>query len=146
MKYSALAAVVANIVFWPTKSPDMDKATYEIEGMTMAVTNMPQMLDFYSNLFDIEFVEKDMFGSKLYAGKWSGLNLLFCPAEIARNTATQNRHQFDIVVPDLKNTLEEIAKHGGKSMGEMAEDETSWSVGVYDPDGNSILFKQFKKR
>ncbi|MEM9078232.1 MAG: VOC family protein [Bacteroidota bacterium] len=122
----------------------MEKAGYKIEGMTMAITNMRQMLDFYSNTFNIQFTEREMYGSRLYSGVWGGLNLLFCPAEIARNTADQNRHQFDIVVSDLHKTIEITTKYGGKTMGEMVEDEYLSSIGIYDPDENSILFKQIK--
>ena len=67
----------------------------------MAITNMQKMLAFYSNVFQIEFTEKEMYGSHLYSGIWGELNLLFCPAEIAQNTAEQNRHQFDIEVSDF---------------------------------------------
>lgn len=122
----------------------MANIDYKLEGMTMAITNMDAMLKFYSNVFNIDFQEKDMYGSRLYAGNWGGLKLLFCPAEIARNTAKQNRHQFDIIVPDLKLLIEMASKFEGKAMGDKHEDETSWSIGIYDPDGNSILFKQLK--
>lgn len=123
----------------------MEKADYQIEGLTMAITNMEQMLDFYSNTFKIQFAEKEMYDAKLYSGVWGGLNLLFCPAKIARNTADQNRHQFEIVVADLEQIIEVTSKHGGKPIGGMAEDENSRSIGIYDPDNNSMLFKQLKK-
>jgi len=123
----------------------MEKADYQIEGMTIAITKMEQMLDFYTNVFKIRFTEKEMYESKLYSGIWGGLNLLFCPAEIAGNTAVQNRHQFEIVVSDLDKIIELTTKYGGKTMGEIVEDEHSWNVGIYDPDKNSILFKQLKE-
>lgn len=123
----------------------MKKEDYHIEGMTMAIKNMAQMLDFYSNTFDIQFSEKELFGDKLYAGVWGGLNLLFCPATLlAKNTAEQNRHQFDIVVADLQKVIEITEKYGGQPMSEVVEDEHAYSVGIYDPDNNSILFKQLK--
>ncbi len=123
----------------------MEKPNYEIEGMTMAITEMDSMLKFYSNIFNIHFTEKEMYGSKLYSGTWGGLNLLFCPAEIAGNTAEQNRHQFDIVVPELPKLVQLVIQNGGTLMGEIVEDDQSLSVGVYDPDKNSILFKQLKE-
>ena len=122
----------------------MKKEDYHIEGMTMAIKNMAQMLDFYANTFDIQFSEKELFGAKLYAGVWGGLNLLFCPATLAKNTAEQNRHQFDIVVADLQKVIEITEKYGGQPMSEVVEDEHAYSVGIYDPDNNSILFKQLK--
>ncbi len=123
----------------------MKNNDFKIEGMTMAVTQMDKMLKFYSNVFQVSFVEKDMFNSKLYAGQWSTLNLLFCPAEIAQNTANQNRHQFDVVVDDLKSIIDLATENGGKVMGEISENEFELSIGIYDPDRNSILFKQYKK-
>ncbi len=139
-------SILLMIIFTQTiNAQKMNKIDYEIEGMTMAVTNMEQMLAFYSNTFNIQFAEKEMYGSKLYSGVWGGLKLLFCPAEIAGNTAVQNRHQFDIVVSDLEKVIELTKKYGGKLMGEIAEDEHYRNIGIYDPDKNSILFKQKKK-
>ena len=122
----------------------MEQPDYKIEGLTIAITNMKQMLDFYSNVFNVKFEAKKMYGTTLYTGVWGGLNLLFCPAEIAGNTAIQNRHQFDITVPDLQSIIGLATKHGGKLMGEIAEDRHSRSIGIYDPDNNSITFKQVK--
>ena len=143
MKYFTLM-LFTTIFTQNLNAQNMEKADYQIEGLTMAITNMEQMLDFYSNVFKIQFEEKEMYDSKLYSGAWGGLNLLFCPAEIAGNTAVQNRHQFDIVISDLKKIVELTTKYGGKPMGEIVKDEYSWSIGIYDPDKNSILFKQLQ--
>ncbi|NAS31887.1 hypothetical protein GTQ40_12945 [Flavobacteriaceae bacterium R38] len=123
----------------------MENPRYSIQGMTMAITNMEKMLSFYSNVFDIQFEEKEMYNSKLYTGIWGGLNLLFCPAEIAQNTATQNRHQFDIIVSDIQKTIYLAIQHGGETIGDIFEDASSLSIGIYDPDKNSITFKQLKE-
>ncbi|MTI38850.1 VOC family protein [Fulvivirga lutimaris] len=117
---------------------------YKIEGMTIAITNMEAMLKFYTALFNIKFKELEMFNTKLYSGQWGELKLLFCPADIARNTATQNRHQFDIVVSDISKTIDVAINNGGVKMGEVNEDDQTLSVGIYDPDQNSITFKQLK--
>lgn len=120
------------------------KRAFEIQGMTIAVTHMPEMLDFYTNVFDISFHEIEMMDYKLYSGSWGDLSLLLCPAPLAQNTATQNRHQFDIIVPDIDQMLNVIQQHGGKQMGEITEDEQYRNVGVYDPDNNSMVLKQLK--
>lgn len=112
--------------------------------MTIAITNMESMLKFYTALFNIKFTEQEMFGTKLYSGQWGDLKLLFCPAEIARNTATQNRHQFDIVVSDIHQTVGVAINNGGAKMGEVNEDDQTLSVGIYDPDQNSMTFKELK--
>lgn len=123
----------------------MNSKKFQIEGMTMAVTSMKPMLDFYSGFFDISFTEQNMFNSKLYQGKWGDLNLLFCPAEVARNSAKQNRHQFDIVVEDIEASIKLATSFGGKPMGDITDDNGVLSVGIYDPDNNSILLKQYKQ-
>lgn len=117
---------------------------YKIEGMTVAITNMEAMLNFYTALFNIKFTQQEMFGTKLYSGQWGELKLLFCPAEIAQNTATQNRHQFDIIVSDIYKAIDIATKNGGKLIGEINKDNHSLSAGVYDPDQNSMTFKQLK--
>ncbi len=117
---------------------------YQITGMTMAIVNMEEMVNFYSHVFGIEFESKEMLGARLYSGVWGGFKLLFCPAELAGNTAKQNRHQFDIVVSDLEEVMALAEKHGGVLMGKVTEDTRSWSIGIYDPDRNSILFKEQK--
>lgn len=122
----------------------MEKINYRIEGMTMAISNMPAMLDFYSKVFEITFTEKELYNTRLYSGVWGGFELLFCPAEIAGNEAEQNRHQFDIVVSDLNKIIETTVKYGGSLMGEIVENDACLSIGIYDPDKNSIVFKQLK--
>ena len=57
----------------------MEKEDYQIEGMTIAITNMEAMLSFYAGIFNIKFIEKDINGFKLYKGIWGGFNVLFCP-------------------------------------------------------------------
>lgn len=114
---------------------------YKAVGMTMAVTNMDAMVAFYSAVFGVEFGVLDMFNTKLYTGKWDGRDLLFCPAKVAGITATQNRHQFDIGVISVKEALERCLEHGGEKMHDVMEDGGLWSVGVRDPDGNSMVFK-----
>ncbi|MCE7996661.1 MAG: VOC family protein [Roseivirga sp.] len=116
--------------------------SYQIEGLTLAITDMSKMLDFYTAVFGIDFTEQDMYSSRLYAGQWGDLKLLFCPAELAQNSAEQNRHQFDILVDDLDQILQVAKSHGGQMMSHVTEEGGFRSVGIYDPDRNSMVFKQ----
>lgn len=86
-----------------------------------------------------------MYGATLYAGNFDYLKLFLCPAEIARNEARQNRHQFDIIVFDLEEILERVLKFGGEVIGKATEDEDFKSVGIYDPDRNSMVLNEWKK-
>lgn len=120
------------------------KMKFKIDGLTIAVMKMKEMLHFYSALFDVVFVEKEMFDATLYEGNWGGFKLLFCPAETAKITATQNKHQFEIVVADLDGFLKQLKAVGGDVMGTIHENKVSKSVGVSDPDGNTITLKQLR--
>ncbi len=123
----------------------MADAEYKVVGMTQAVVRMEEMLNFYSKVFDIQFSEMEMHGHKLYSGAWGDLKILFCPAELAGNKAVQNRHQFDIIVPSLELTADIVNNNGGELMGEIVEDEYFRSLGVYDPDKNTLVFKEVLK-
>jgi len=115
---------------------------YHIEGLTLAVTHMEEMLSFYKAVFNLEFEAQEMHGFTLYKTQWADLSLLFCPASLAQNTATQNRHQFDIIVSDLEAVMATAKANHGELMQEPAEMEGVKSVGIYDPDRNSMVFKQ----
>lgn len=93
----------------------------------------------------MKFIERKINDKLLYSTVWSGLDLLFCPADLAGIEAKQNRHQMDITVENIKKVIDIAITYGGKLMGEVVEDENSKSVGIYDPDGNSILFVEMKK-
>lgn len=130
----------------PTQLQEMKENKPHIEGMTVAVTNMKPMLEFYTGVFEMKFEPIELYGSTLYSSRLDALKVLFCPAEVASNTAKQNRHQFDIIVQDLDNLMERALQFGGSLLGEVVEDDASKSVGIYDPDGNSILFKEMKSK
>ncbi|MEP5612322.1 MAG: VOC family protein [Cyclobacteriaceae bacterium] len=121
----------------------MTNKEYKIEGLTIAVVNMDEMLKFYSSVFSIEFQEQDMFGSKLYSGQWDLLKILLCPADLAGIDVHRNRQQFDIKVRDLDEILKIAFENGGKAMGEVQSSPESKAGSVFDPDGNSIVFKEY---
>ncbi len=117
---------------------------YKIPGLTVAVTNMKAMVSFYEQVFEMEFQPVSQYQNTLYQGIWGGLSMLFCPAELAKNTATQNRHQFNIEVNDLMAFVTKVKDHGGTLMGDVTDQQNVLSVGIYDPDGNSLVVSQNK--
>lgn len=66
-------------------------------------------------------------------------------AEIAKNEAQQNRHQFDIIVFNLAEMIEKVVEFGGEVIGVIAENEDFKSVGIFDPDRNSLVLKEWSK-
>ena len=113
----------------------MTSREVEISGITLAVTNMQDMVKFYSKVFGLNFTATDIGDARLYSADWQGRRLLFCPAEIAKNTAKQNRHQFEFYVQDLDAIKKKIETSGGTIF-----DSTGNAISVYDPDMNSMVF------
>ncbi|MEM8510206.1 MAG: VOC family protein [Bacteroidota bacterium] len=116
-----------------------------ITGFTLAVTRMEQTIDFYTHVFGISFEAKELYGDKLYYGDWEGIEICLCPASLAKNTAKQNRHQLEVLVAHIEKTMELVVRYGGRSMGAIEEIENTISMGIYDPDNNSLVLKQVKK-
>lgn len=117
-------------------------ATTIISGMTIAVTQMHEMVDFYHNVLKLEFEEVNMFGATLFKAQLGAIEILFCPAELAQNTAKQNRHQLNFEIDDLAQTLTDVLKYGGQIMGDQQKDESFIQIGIKDPDNNSLVLKQ----
>ncbi len=115
---------------------------YKIEGLTISVTDMPSMLDFYSHVFEIEFSQREMQGYILYSGTWCGIQLLLCPKELSRIEATQNRHQFDLIVTNIEQVVARSLDKKGTILSDLAILKRQKTAAVYDPDGNSIVFKE----
>lgn len=114
----------------------------KISKITLAITNMNEMLEFYSSVFNAKFREIDSYGTKLYSTRISGMNYLFCPNEIADVKATQNRHQFDYFIDDLKELIEKVRSANGIIQGNETLTQNYKSVSVVDPDGNTMVFIQ----
>ncbi|MEO9482173.1 MAG: VOC family protein [Ekhidna sp.] len=117
-------------------------STIKITGMTIAISDMPKMVNFYQQVFKLNFEEMEMYGSKLYKTHIDHLEVLFCPASIAQNTAKQNRHQLNFEVEDLGIALADVPINGGEVMGEPQLEGSFKQIGVKDPDNNSIVLKQ----
>ena len=117
-------------------------ATIKIKGFTMAVTDMEAMVSFYSSVFGLDFKMESMFGAQLFKCQWDRMDVLFCPADIANNTAVQNRHQFEVLVEDLTQAVKAVVSNQGVLISKITEGKAYLSVGVKDPDNNTIVLKQ----
>ena len=116
-----------------------------VTGFTLAVTHIQQMVGFYTHVFSISFEAKELYGGTLYFGDWEGIEICLCPASIAKNTIKQNRHQLDVLVENILETKGLVERYGGGSMGAVEEVQNTISMGIYDPDNNSLVIKQVKK-
>lgn len=112
---------------------------YHLQGITLAATDMNAMLTFYKGVFNVDFEEVEVDGYTLYQGRWLDNSLLICPAEFAGNHSEQTRHQLDITVPDLDDVIEKVKNYGGEIIDEVTLSENKRSIGIYDPDKNSMI-------
>lgn len=119
-----------------------------IEGMSMAIVKVQPMLDFYSHIFNINFEKRQGFDTVMYFAQWRGLKLLFVPVELAgeEGAIVQNKHQFDVIVPDIDQLISRVKRYGGQINGTVIDDGIQKTVHAKDPDGNTFIFKQNIKR
>jgi predicted enzyme related to lactoylglutathione lyase len=115
----------------------------ELDRITIAITQMDAMVAFYNGLFDAGLQPLEpMNGFQFYGGKLAGIDLLFCPNEIAGVVAEQNRHQFRFVVDDVDALRLKASQLGGGMLDDGRVTTTSKSGSVSDPEGNTIEFIQ----
>ncbi|PCJ62483.1 MAG: hypothetical protein COA79_02955 [Planctomycetota bacterium] len=117
---------------------------YKIEAMVLAATNMDKMVDFYTNVFGIEFEEEATEDGNFYNGKWAEFDFTLIPTELSDVKDGQNPMHYDIFVPDLEKSIELVEKHNGKTNEQLGEDDTLKAIGIFDPDENFMVFKQRK--
>ena len=118
----------------------MRSSSLQITQMTLATTNMPEMVKFYDTLFNTEFQATQAYGATLYRGTLAGIPLLLCPNEIAGVEAEQSRHQFAFRVADLSALLKLVKTTNGRIETPITDSMTS--AILRDPDGNTIEITQ----
>lgn len=95
------------------------------------------MVEFYNALFEARLTPLDAYGMTLYRGKLADLDLLLCPNEIAQVEVQQNRKQLRIAAENIEEIADRVLKAGGQIV-----NQTEQSLGVSDPDGNTLEFVQ----
>jgi len=114
----------------------------KLNQITLAVFSMESMIAFYRGVFGLDFREEEMAGYVLYRAEMSGFDLLLCPAELAGNDATQNRHQLHLSVKDLAHLMEQVPKRGGSVLQEIVDHGLYREAAIRDPDKNSIVLRE----
>lgn len=110
-----------------------------LDRITIAVGNQERMVNFYSQLFQTSFTAIDCGSFTLHRGRVAdGLELQFCPKEVAGIAATQNIHQLRFVVPDLGRHLAAAVDAGGELLGDVTSEGGRRLGSLRDPDGNSL--------
>ena len=113
----------------------------KIDKLTIAITNMSEMVEFYNTVLDAQLSPIE--GSPFYVGQLAGMELLFCPNFITEIEAEKNRIQLRFVVDDAEAIVAAARTSGGSEYGEYLENEKQINWGIVDPDGNSIELIQY---
>lgn len=117
---------------------------YRMEAMVVSAVNTEAMAEFYRGVFEIAFDQQEMDGHVIYSGSAFGMEFTLVPAELTGVDAPSNPTHYDIYVSDLEEAIRRVEAHGGSTNGQLGEDDTTRAIGIFDPDGNFMVFKQRK--
>ncbi len=109
-----------------------------IDKLTFAVGDMEPMVNFYSALLGVELNPVEMFERTLYAGRYEGIELLFCPRDLAGVEAGTNTIQLRFIVPDARVGFDRGKASGGLVISEPTRIGEGVHASLRDPDGNSL--------
>ena len=108
--------------------------TIQLAGVTIAVTNVAAMCQFYDAVFAAGLKPFAAYGMTLYRGRLAEVELVLCPNDLLQIEAQKNRQQLRFAVLDIDQVVATAVTHGGSLIGETTHD----LAGIVDPDGNSI--------
>ena len=117
-------------------------ATSKIECICLVATNSRAMATFYSKVFDIQFDSEESGGHMIYSGDFSGIEFVLVPVELSGVTTKENKIHFDVYVDDITTTIDLVGENGGRTNGQLVEDDSVKCIAVFDPDDNLIIVKQ----
>lgn len=120
----------------------MTTQEFKIDTITIAITNISEMVNFYETVFNCGFTEIEAYGTTLFSGNLAGIKILLCPNEVACVNAEKNRHQFDFLVTNLDNVICLAQASNGTLSGDIIKSADKKAVTIIDPDGNTMNFIQ----
>ncbi|OIU71658.1 VOC family protein [Rossellomorea aquimaris] len=116
----------------------MSGISFAVSKITIAYNQENEMVDFYNKLFSADLSPFQAGEFRFYKGKIGEIGLLFCPNEMLGINAEKNNIQFTVQVPNLEDILSKVSRYSGEQIQEINREESQSSVGISDPDGNSI--------
>ena len=113
----------------------------QLVGLTVAATNMTEMVEFYNAVFDAGLKATVHIGDEqFYAGALCGMKVTLCPNTIAGVIAEQNRQQFRFQVGDIEAVMANGLANHGEEINPIEEYKGAKVASLADPDGNTIEF------
>src|ERR1051326_8970267 len=118
----------------------MAEITITPAQITLAVTDLPAMVHFYSSVFGVDLQPVAAYGTTLYRGVLHTTTVMLCPNDLADVQANQSRHQLTYTVSDLGAVIERVIAAGGTVQEQTPTSDRPSTAVIRDPDGNSIVF------
>jgi predicted enzyme related to lactoylglutathione lyase len=116
----------------------LNRISFAISQITIAYNQEDEMVDFYNQLLNANLSPFTSLAFTFYKGKIGEIGLLFCPNEMLGIKAEKNNIQFTVQVSNLEEILTRVSDCGGKQIQGIHREGSRTSVGISDPDGNSI--------
>jgi len=109
-----------------------------IDRITMAITNMEEMVQFYQNVLPLKLYPEVRGDYTIYLGKVGDVEIIFCPKEIAGVNAAINTIQVRFVVPNVGKAFKNGLAGEGLEISNPQEIGGDIHAALRDPDGNSL--------
>ncbi|MBS1911298.1 MAG: hypothetical protein JST22_04875 [Bacteroidetes bacterium] len=119
-----------------------DSTAFRLDRVSLATINTEGMVQFYQRVFEMRFKKLPIEGAYIYTGRIFGVDFVFIPNEVAKVRADRNRHEFNVVVPDIDVAVKRVVNTGGTLLKGPSNGDTERSATVTDPDGNSLVLVQ----
>jgi predicted enzyme related to lactoylglutathione lyase len=115
---------------------------WSVGAISLSAVHLEQMVEFYSGIFGIGFTSSDYGGQTVYEGRLGDIDVALYRAD--DESPCRNPIHYEVFFSDLEEVSREVVRLGGRTNGQPMEDDEVRAVGVFDPDGNFMVFKQRK--
>ena len=109
-----------------------------LSSIAIRVSNVEEMIAFYSEAFHVQFREVDTYGIRSQFGEMDGITLKLVPIRDEADFKGYPVHQPGFVVPDVEAVIDLALKYGGRQEGRTLQVEGKIQAAIRDPDGNTI--------
>ncbi len=113
-----------------------------VQGVSIAMKNDREMLQFYSSVFKVSFSQVIVHQDTIYTGYIGETSITLAPISITNVDARDNQIQLDVLVNSIEETLKFSNNNHGRTLNEPLLSDGFKVASLDDPDGNSIVIKQ----
>ena len=109
-----------------------------LSSIAIRVANMDSMVAFYSEAFQVQFLEVETYGIRSQFGELNGITLKFVSIRDEADFKGYPVHQPGFRVADVQSVIDIALKYGGRQEGKTIRVGGKIQAAIRDPDGNTI--------